>query len=514
MKKYSKYLLVFGVSTMMLTSCNLDELPTTAISYVDGTDMITNFADLQKLENGLNQSYRVTHYGQISEADEVMCDGFNASIDYGNNFGSIHRTDNSFTASDYDTRDMWAINYWALKNFNLFIEHVAKFESDDADEMAYAAIADGKAHFFRAASYLQLVRHFGKAYNASTAATDLAVPLVLKYDQQEKPARATVAEVYAQIKADLDIAASKLATVSGEIGALTPTIDAVNALYARYYMDIKDYANAASSAQKVINSAAGYALASTLADMEAEYSNDNGTEPIMQLAASLAESGAAEVYGNVENDLVNDIYTMATKDNNYGIYTRPYYLPSKKLVESYEATDLRFQTWFANDVNVVLGGTNLVGQVYVFTKYYGNPALTSTGVPNARQHIKPLMIGEMYLIAAEANLRAGNAGAAKTMLNTLQVSRGATPTEATEDAIETEWFKETVGEGLRINCFKRWGKGFSGRAAQDGAVAAGAVQTSPAFVEKTMTADDFHWQWPVPTYEMEVNDNLVQNPGY
>ena len=35
-----------------------------------------------------------------------------------------------------------------------------------------------------------------------------------------------------------------------------------------------------------------------------------------------------------------------------------------------------------------------------------------------------------------------------------------------------------------------------------------------SYTKKTMTADDYHWQWPVPTYELQVNDNLVQNPGY
>lgn len=511
MKKYNKYLLILGVGAMTLTSCNLEELPKTSISYVDGKDMITNIDDLIKLENGLNQSFRVTNYGQISEADEVMCDGFNATVDYGNNFGSVHRTDNSFSSSDYDTRDMWAINYWAIKNYNLFIEHVAKFEGEDASEKAYAEVADGKAHFYRAASYLQLVRHFGKAYGASSS-SDLAVPLVLVYNQLEKPARATVAEVYAQIKSDLDYAASKLSGVAGVIGSKTPTIDAVNALYARYYIDIKDYANAAAAAKKVINSKAGYALASTLAAMDAEYSNDAGTEPIMQLAGTLAESGATEVFNGVSNNLVNDIYTMTTSDKTYGIYIRPYYIPSKKLVESYEANDLRLQVWFTDAMTCVLGGANLTGKFYNFVKYLGNPGLTSTGIPNARQLIKPFMLGEMYLIAAEADFRAGKAADAKATLNALQAARGASQTEATEDAIENEWFKETVGEGLRINCFKRWGKGFSGRAAQDGA--AQAVQTSNAFVGKSMTADDFHWQWPVPAYEMQVNDNLVQNPGY
>jgi len=511
MKKYNKYLLILGLGAFTLTSCNMEELPKTSISYVDGKDMITNIEDLIRLENGLNQSYRVTHYGQISEADEVMCDGFNATVDYGNNFGSIHRTDNSFSSSDYDTRDMWAINYWAIKNYNLFIEHVAKFQGADASEQAYADVADGEAHFYRAASYLQLVRHFGKAYGASST-SDLAVPLVLKYDQQEKPARATVAAVYEQIKADLDVAATKLAGVKGEIGAMTPTIDAVNALLARYYIDIKDYANAATVAKKVINSAAGYALATTLEAMDAEYSNDKGTEPIMQLAGSLAESGATEVFDNVENDLVNDIYTMTTNDKTYGKYLRPYFIPSKKLVESYEATDLRFQAWFTNAFTCVLGGADLTGQFYNFVKYLGNPSLTSTGIPNARQLIKPFMIGEMYLIAAEADFRDGKTDAAKTTLNALQAARGASLTEATEETIENEWFKETVGEGLRINCFKRWGKGFDGRAAQDGAEQ--AVQSSAAFVGKSMTADDIHWQWPIPAYELKVNENLVQNPGY
>ena len=511
MKKYNKFMLILGVGALTLTSCHMEELPKTAISYVDGSDMITNISDLKKMANGLNQAYRVTHYGQISEAEEVMCDGFNATIDYGNNFGSVHRTDDSFNASDYDTRDMWAINYWAIKNYNIFIQHVANFKGESDAEDAYASVADGKAHFFRAASYLQLVRHFGKPYGNSSS-TDLAVPLVLKYDQTEKPARATVAEVYAQIKADLDIAASKLSGVAGKVGSLEPTIDAVNALYARYYIDIKDYANAASAAQKVINSNAGYTLASTEEAMDAEYSNDAGTEPIMQLAATLAESGAAEVYDNVENDLVNDIYTRFSNDNKNGIYTNPYYIPSKKLIESYEDNDLRLWFWYTNAVKCILGGNDFTGKFFIFIKYMGNPELTSTGIPNARHHIKPFLIGEMYLIAAEANFRAGKTADAKTLLNTLQAARGASQTEATEETIENEWFKETVGEGLRMNCFKRWGKGFTGRSPQDGAKQ--AVQPSAAFIGKSMSADDIHWQWPVPTYELQVNDNLVQNPGY
>ena len=125
------------------------------------------------------------------------------------------------------------------------------------------------------------------------------------------------------------------------------------------------------------------------------------------------------------------------------------------------------------------------------------------------------MLSEMYLIAAEANFAAGNTGAAATALNALQTARNATPTSASKENIQAEWFKETVGEGLRMSCLKRWGIGYEARTAQDGAAAQSAIMVSgDSYDKKSVKADDFHFQWPVPSYEMKVNDNLKQNPGY
>ena len=31
---------------------------------------------------------------------------------------------------------------------------------------------------------------------------------------------------------------------------------------------------------------------------------------------------------------------------------------------------------------------------------------------------------------------------------------------------------------------------------------------------KVMAADDYHFNWPIPSYEMKVNSNLEQNKGY
>lgn len=511
MKKYSKFLMILGFGVFALTSCNLDEFPAGSISYQEGEDMITSIGDLKKLQNGMYQSYRLTHYGQLSEAGEFMCDGFNATRAYGNNYGAIHRTDPSFTSGNYDTRDFWAINYFAIKNYNLFIQHIVNFEPENDSEAKVAKVAEGEAHFFRAVAYLQLVRHYGKLWEPSSPG-DLAVPLILKYDQEEKPARATVHDVYNQIKADLDIAAEKLAGVAGKVGSPTPTIDAVNAVYARYYLDIREWQKAAEYAEKVINSTAGYALSDDAEAMEKEYINDKGKEPIMQLPATLAESGASTPFDNVTNEIRNISYTYATKTDEDGLYFAPYYIPSQKLINLYEANDLRLKQWFDKTVKVKIDGAIFQNQFYIFTKYLGNPELRSNDIPNARQKVKPFLIGEMYLIAAEAYWNHRNLDKSKEMLNALQTKRGATASEATPVNIKNEWFKETVGEGLRVSCLKRWKDGFEGRQSQPGA--ADAVMSGSEYAQKVLPSTSNFWVWPIPNYEIQINHNLEQNPGY
>ena len=514
MKINNKYIIfAFGLGLATLTSCNLDETPTTSIEIESDSTAIKSVLDLKSMTNGTYQSFRSTFYGDISQVEEVMCDGFNATADFGNNYGPVHRMDVSYTASDYDTQSMWSSFYTAIKDYNVLINSSNVFAQNNPTYKVQAATANGEARFFRAYSYLQLVRHFAKAYNSNTSATDLAVPLVLRYDQKAKPSRASVKAIYDQIKADLDSASKDLANVPGKIGSTTVTIDAVNMMYARYYLDTKDYNNAATYALKVINSKAGYKLSSDIAAMTAEYSKDNGKEPIMQLPATLTENGSG----------TNSIYTQSAYyapliNNGYpgnGVYQEPYFLPSKKLLSQYETTDLRLALWFQNGTYTV----NLAGSYYdkgitTFVKYLGNPNLTSNGVPNARQHVKPFLIGEAYLILAEADFYKGSTGDAKIYLNRLQTARNATTTEATEDAIQTEWFKETVGEGLRMSCLKRWGKGFSGREAQDGLEENGIIQSGDSYEKKELKADDNHWVWPIPSYEIIVNRNLVQNSGF
>lgn len=489
---------ITAASVAFLSACDLELTPKGTLSY-DPKNIITNETDLVGFEAGIVAQFRGLEYGVYDWVSDVQMDYFNAAADYGNNGGGVHRSDADLNASNYDTRDNWWGSYSAIKHFNIFIEGAQKVPSGLE---ARAAVARGEAYLGRAFAYLHLARSFGKPYG-SNSATDLCVPLVLVYDQSERPARATVQAVYDQIKTDLDSAAVLLAEVKGEARAQRPTIDAVNAVYARYYIDTKSYAKAAEYATKVINTG-NYALASTVEDLTSESVNDKGTESILQFYASLSEGRGYHGY-----------YTLMSKDDDHGIYARPYFVPTKAIVDSYDDSDIRKAVWFnKDDYYYYINNSWIKGEFYLFTKYIGNPDLRSSDIPNSANAVKPLLISEMYLIAAEGYLGAGNTSDAKKILNELQGKRGAKETEATAETVHKEWFRETVGEGLRMSCLKRWGEGYSTRTAQDGALSSLAVMTGSDFDGKSLPASDYHYQWPVPAYDMQINQNLVQNEGY
>lgn len=504
MKNIFGKILTVTAAALVAVSCDLDLTPRNSIAYQEDGVLFQNSNDVTSFRTGIYASFRGCQGGTYSMIEEFQLDGFNAHIDYGNNYGPLHRCDDTFNSGDYDVEDFWHYNYTGIKNYNIVI---ANADKSDESVRAEARLVKGEAFFFRAFSYLQLARHFGKAYDKASADKDLCVPLITVYDQNELPARATVKDVYAQIKADIDSAAAILPTAKGvaKNAALSVyvTPDAVNALYARYYLDVADYASAATFAHRVIDSKT-YALADSEAALADVYTNDKGKEAIFQLYASLAET---------PNSTPEYTYITANEVPEKYAY-QPYYLPTQDVIDLYAASDIR-SSWFDKDKYPVKVGPNFVyNSIYVFVKNAGNPALNASGVPNGRNAIKVFLLPEMYLIAAESEALSGNASAATADLNTLQAARGAAETEGSIANIQKEWRKETIGAGLRLSCLKRWKMGFNGRTPQPAALDATALITGPYYEKKEMKADDYHFQWPVPSYEIKINKSLLQNSGY
>jgi hypothetical protein len=502
MKKIVKFL---GLASFFLTffSCEMDLVPTTAIELEQG---FKTYADAVKFANGMHAKVRNIQYGIFSYTTEVQGDMFNASVDYGNRNGSPHRLDVSFTTSDYNLRDVWRPSYNAIMNINNFIVNIDKITTSTPTEAANVTKFKGWAHFYRAFCYHELVRRYAKDYEPATAATELGVPLILTFSVTEKPLRATIQKVYDQIEADLALANTYLAATPGVVRSETPTIDAVLALSARVKLYSHKYAEAASIAQTLISSTT-YGLSNSPAQMTAEFLNDAGNESIVQMFASLTETGVNEY--NLNALVANNIYLNFVNANTR---YQADFIPTLTCINMYDATDLRRTNWFETlPVQYSTGQDNLV----LFTKYFGNPALYTAPTRNYVHKVKMFRIAEMYLIRAEAllNQPAPNAADALIALNALQTARGATlSATATMAEVKKEWAKETIGEGFRIDCLRRWKDGFSGRIPQIQLHVSSS--SSPVFQNIVVTANEPKLTWAIPQTDMDVNPNLVQNGGW
>ena len=519
----------------MLASCDLNLFPTTAIPYEDGDLLILSENDVTDFNNGVIATYRGLHYGFYQTID-LMTECFNATVDFGNSYGFVHRLGTGFQANNGNVESYWASHYGAIKNYNVAIEQVEMVL--DNEELAplhtSANILMANALFGRASSYLALARAFSADYEPETAETELSVPLILVYDQNEKPVRATLKEVYDQIIDDLDYAQELYEAyieeaetdvfnlngqklfLNGAPKSLAPTIDAVKALKARYFLDTHAYADAVDCAMEVIESPAGYTLAATYNDMYAEFMADEGNESIMRLYATKSEGAVGCT-----------AYTGVSSTTAEGKFFQPLFLPSKVIVNAYANTDFRKALWFpvadAEGVAAQASGAtypvkiqgSLVEGINVFTKYIGNPSLQSGNNEDGAHYCKPIMISEMYLIAAEAYAADGKDAQAKAILNQLKAARKAgTATGDAMEEVKAEWFRETVGDGQRIFCIKRWGDGLPARPAQENAEP--YVMNTPVsdYTGRTVDADSHTLVWPIPSYEIKISPALQQNPGY
>lgn len=283
-------------ATLTFAACNLDLYPSGSIVYDGKAPLIQTANDLETWRMANYAYFRSTLGGGYDISDDLMCDGFNATKNFGNNYGPIHRADASFTSSDNDVEGFWANNYTAIANYNLMIQEVKKNEEYKLTELTEGVkLIAAEAYFFRAFTYLKLARRFGPAYNGKTTDADLCVPLVLEYDQLARPKRNSVEEVYKQIKSDIDSALVVLGSVKGKASSNVVTVDVINALLANWYLDTQDYQKAYDTADAIISaSGTPYKLISDITNFKAKYFEDGGasgdSESLMRLYVSKSEA--------------------------------------------------------------------------------------------------------------------------------------------------------------------------------------------------------------------------------
>lgn len=147
------------------------------------------------------------------------------------------------TESDGD----WNGNYNNIYNANIILQELDGITDGTADRKN---IVKGNALCNRAYAYLNLVLMYAPYYNQATASTDLAVPMVIKPNLEEKSDRATVKAIYDLILSDLTEALPLLPEQGKNVYRNTKAT--ANGILARVYLNMGDYEKAALNASEAL----------------------------------------------------------------------------------------------------------------------------------------------------------------------------------------------------------------------------------------------------------------------
>jgi len=289
-------------------------------------------------------------------------------------------------------------------------------------------LIEGEAKLFRAIGHFEMVRMFAQPWGYTPNNSHLGIPLRTKVDISSVQ-RSTVAEVYAQVIADLKDAENLLPEVAADGKFYTATKWAAKAYLAKVYFQQNDFPNAFSAANDVIASQ----RFSLDTDYTQRFSKGLSKEGILAIRDS---TGAFTPGSGLRDNFRSDVSLPGFR------FTTQYYT-----VANARSVDKR-KVWYSNTLQP---GYN------VLTKY------------NKNNFDLPLVhLTEIKLIRAEAGAESGGANLAIAITDINDIltrAYGSTafnlPATASAASVitnaRTEREFEMVGEGNRTQEIKRIG---------------------------------------------------------
>jgi len=358
--------------------------------------------------------------------------------------------------------DDWNAAYYRILLANMVLEGTDNIQPSPAEQEAWDKVR-GSALFFRAWNHYQLAQLFCKPYDPATASEDMGIPLRLQTDVTRSVGRGTVEATYSQIVQDLKEAAELLPVES--LNKMQPSRPAACALLARALLNMGDYAQAGEYAGMCLS------LRDELVDFNRLdlttnqlFVSDYGASNPEVLFFCFAASGTITGNSRFHADSV--------------------------LLDMYAPGDHRLSGYFRD-----IGGGR-----QVFKGSYQGGTSFFTG----------LATDEVYLIAAECQVRNGNIPDARNYLNTLLEHRydaSLFSPVSTGDRgqllriILDERHRELVLRGLRWEDLRRLNK--------EPEYATSVVREVMA-TRYELPPGSPRWVWPIPDNEVDLAD-IPQN---
>jgi starch-binding outer membrane protein, SusD/RagB family len=490
-----KYAGVFTFLTLFIVSCS--KLVETPSSVIVSSQFYTTSSDATAAVNAVYNTLNSDPLGdfpmygrQLNLLTDNASDNQNFSP---SNTNPDVRALSTVTYVSINGRILknWQQQYFGINRANIAIDNIAAIPATAFSNPALQTRLINEAKFIRALLYFNVVRLWG------------AVPLILHNPTSVDVAslqipRSSVDSVYSQIISDLHDATGLPVSYTGaDIGRATS--GAAHTLLAKVYVTLKQWQNAQTQVQAVINGGYGYALFPNFKEVF-QQSTKNGVEHIfsIQYATNGGEANAEQF--------------LSQSFNSFNAGTYPIDIPSDSSISAlFDTTDTRKAvTFYTSQFNAQTGQTTVYHNPYTpyFNKFvdYSLSPLNNQVISGINYTV--LRYAEVLLLDAETlnEINGGPTAEAYSSIN--QVRERAHITDLTpglnqsdfRDSVFLERRKEFIQEGQRWFDLVR----------QGGDVLVNALKVFPA--KQAATLKDS--LYPIPLTEIQLDPLLTQNPGW
>ncbi len=376
-----------------------------------------------------------------------------------------------------DLGNEWRRQYRAIRDANLLLDNI---ENGDFPTDFVSSIT-AQAKFLRAQSMMHIYDWWGPGPIFTSSVNE----------ELKKP-KASEEEWIGQIVSDMTAAMNALPAVGSQYGR--PTKTAAAALLCKFYLNLKNWNEAAAMAKQVMDSGL-YSLYPTYLDLFA-IANEGNSELVWVIPHG-RNSGSAS---NRVNALT--FPTDFPKLPNQGVWAARVYL-FDSFVDSYADEDTR-QDMLVRSYISSASGEEVPGYGNDQTlplKYQYDPDAIGTATDS---DIPVVRYADILLSRAEAlNELNGPSQESIDLINMVR-DRAGVPALALGGFDKSSLRAAILEE-------RSWEFAYEGKSRQDQIRHGVMISRAQA---RGKNAQDFHKRFPIPQHEIDANPNITQNPGY
>ncbi|MCB0454161.1 MAG: RagB/SusD family nutrient uptake outer membrane protein [Aequorivita sp.] len=472
---YKITLLVFLTGSISSCEDKLDQIPFdsygTSNAYITAADYENAIRGVyHELASG--SLYGGSDSGGMLDAPDVLSDNVILAQKGRGSRRNLHNW--QYTASDSPMNGLYRNAYQLIYRANVILANIEGFNGPNREKI----IAEAKA--LRALAHLNVATFFAKIPTQSGDANgSLGVAYVTTDDPNIDPARETVAKTYEMIVQDLLDARNGI-PVESVPGRLNK--DAVNVLLSRVYLYMGQWQNSINAANDVT---APIAPRTSIVGVWEDSNTDGVLFYIPNEQAVLGLSPGVTWSQFSQTSLV------------------PEYVVAYEFYNMFADDDIRKDayTMQANNANLHF---NAIKKLF---------ARAGGGEPG-KVDLKIFRAAEASINKAEALYNLGQEGPARTALDAVRTKRYLNPPSgetgnALRDAIRLERRLEFAFESQRFFDIKRWGLSVERDGFGDLADGSGVPSAS-----QNLSNGNDKFQLPISQTAIDLNPNIVQNPGY